>query len=208
MSNIKETFQFYNDLVKPLYCEIEAENNELPVELLFEIHAAFDHLKRFFLEEEKEDISCEKAISHLKRGALDTFKLKLKNYNTELQQLLKSNIDFEIIDSGNFYPELLSKRKEIVKKAKEARLLESNKDKDKAFDTWTEVSLLIDDFKDNYFDGNKIDWAKKKTKRIFRKEIIISFLIGLTTGIIILIIDKIDLITKIISFLKPILTKN
>ena len=77
MTTIKETFEFYNDSIKPLYSEIEAESNELPVELFFEIHAAFDHLKRFYLGEEQESVSCDKAISHLKRGALDTFKLKL-----------------------------------------------------------------------------------------------------------------------------------
>jgi hypothetical protein len=43
----KEVYQFYNDKVKILYSEIEARNNVIPVELLFEIHSAFDHLKRF-----------------------------------------------------------------------------------------------------------------------------------------------------------------
>lgn len=69
MTKINEVFSFYNDFVKPLYSEIEAENNDLPVELLFEIHAAFDHLKRYYIGEEKEEICCSKAISHLKRGA-------------------------------------------------------------------------------------------------------------------------------------------
>ena len=44
--NEKDIYQFYNDRVKIVYCEIEAKNNTLPVELLFEIHSAFDHLKR------------------------------------------------------------------------------------------------------------------------------------------------------------------
>lgn len=40
MSQTKDVFVFYRDYVKPLYCEIEARDNTLPVELLFEIHAA------------------------------------------------------------------------------------------------------------------------------------------------------------------------
>jgi hypothetical protein len=49
--------------------------------LLFEIHAAFDHLKRLYIDDATEDECCRKAMSHLKRGALDAFKLKLKYFN-------------------------------------------------------------------------------------------------------------------------------
>ena len=44
--NIKEIFEFYEQYVKPIYSEIEAKRNNIPVELLFETYAAFDHLKR------------------------------------------------------------------------------------------------------------------------------------------------------------------
>ena len=52
----KDVFQFYNDYVKILYSEIEARNNTLPVELLFEIHSAFDHLKRIYIDKD-DDLS-------------------------------------------------------------------------------------------------------------------------------------------------------
>ena len=83
-----EVYQFYNDCVKTSYSEIEAKGNALPVELLFEINSAFDHLKRFHLGEEDELLSCEKAYSHLKRGLLDVFKLKLKYFNNDCSKLL------------------------------------------------------------------------------------------------------------------------
>ena len=35
----KEVYQFYNDYVKVAYSEIEAAGNNLPVELLFEVHS-------------------------------------------------------------------------------------------------------------------------------------------------------------------------
>jgi hypothetical protein len=123
----KDVYLFYNDKVKILYSEIEARNNTLPVELLFEIHAAFDHLKRIHVDNEPETLCAEKAFSHLKRGLLDTFKLKLKYHNDDYTKLIKSKTDLRFIDNGKFLPSLLSKRKVIIGIAKEARLLEGKK---------------------------------------------------------------------------------
>ena len=83
----KDIYNFYNDKVKILYSEIEARENTLPVELLFEIHSAFDHLKRFHIDGEPESLCVERAFSHLKRGLLDAFKLKLKYHNQTVEFL-------------------------------------------------------------------------------------------------------------------------
>ena len=57
-----DVYQFYNDKVKVLYSEIEARNNVLPVELLFEINSAFDHLKRIHIDGAREDEEVKCAI--------------------------------------------------------------------------------------------------------------------------------------------------
>jgi hypothetical protein len=41
-----QVYAFYQEFVKPIYSEIEARWNNIPVKLLFETYAAFDHLKR------------------------------------------------------------------------------------------------------------------------------------------------------------------
>ena len=41
----------------------------------------FDHLKRIHVDGESETLCAEKAFSHLKRGLLDAFKLKLMYHN-------------------------------------------------------------------------------------------------------------------------------
>ena len=51
---VKDVFKFYQEYIKPIYSEIEAKKNQLPIELLFETYASFDHLKRFYLNEENE----------------------------------------------------------------------------------------------------------------------------------------------------------
>lgn len=115
---------------------------------------------------------------------MDTFKLKLKYFNESFQKLLNSGIDFELIDSGSFLPSMLKDKMTVVEIAKRARLQESSQDKDVAFESWVQVSLLIDEFKATYFDDRKVIWAKKKSKRIFQKEVVVSLIIGLLTGII------------------------
>ena len=70
---VKDVFQFYDDSLKPLYSETEARDNSLPVEVLFEIHSAFDHLKRFYVSSEEEAACCRKAYGHLIRACLDMY---------------------------------------------------------------------------------------------------------------------------------------
>ena len=88
---IKDIFIFYQEYIKPIYAEIEAKRNQIPVELLFETYASFDHLKRFYLDDESEEESSRKALSHLKRGVLDAFKLKLKYFNEDIEKFLSKN---------------------------------------------------------------------------------------------------------------------
>jgi len=174
----KEVYGFYNEKVKILYSEIEARENTLPVELLFEIHSAFDHLKRFHVDGESESRCAEKAFSHLKRGLLDAFKLKLKYHNKDYEKLLKMKADLHLIDNGTFWPSLLKERTTIVKLAKEARTYEGRKDIEDAFENWYKVSELIDQFESEYFRSPNIPWARKKW--FFHRfwKIIIAIIVG------------------------------
>ena len=187
----KEVYQFYNDYVKIAYSEIEAAGNKLPVELLFEIHSAFDHLKRFHVDGQQEAECCEKAFSHLKRGLLDVFKLKLKYFNTDYQALLGKSIkDLRLIDNGEYLHNAVEAHRKIVGVAKEARLSEGKNDIDAAFEKWFEVSLLITDFISEYLDESKIRWAKANSLRQGIIGGIIGFVVGVAASIVAGIIMK------------------
>ncbi len=180
--NISELFKFYKDYIKPIYFEIEARDNEIPIELLFEIHASFDHISRIYTDSNNEKEECNKASSHLKRGVLDAFKLKLKSFNKELKRL--KNINFNLIDNGNFLSNYTKDHLHIIKLAKEARTNETKNDTEIAFDKWFEVSSLIDKFENNYIETEKIIWARKITKRYFTKNTLIGFILGVIGSII------------------------
>jgi hypothetical protein len=180
---ISEVFEFYQEFVKPVYSEIEARWNDIPVELLFETYASFDHVKRFYVDEEDEHTAAMKAISHLKRGVLDAFKLKLKYFNADVNQFLSSGVDFQLIDNGEFISSLYKDRQEIIAEAKKARLTESKDGKEESFNGWFNVSLQIDSFEAKYFRHTyKVDWAKNRTFRLMSKDTIRGFLVGLLSG--------------------------
>lgn len=186
---IKEVYEFYQEFVKPIYSEIEARWNDIPVELLFETYAAFDHLKRFYLNEEDENTATKKAISHLKRGVLDAFKLKLKYFNQDVEKFLDSKVDFQLIDNGEFISSFYRDKQEIIAVAKKARLTESKTNKESAFEYWFEASIKIDNFEEKYFSQSyKLDWAKEKTFEWLNKDSIRGFLIGIVSSLAVWII--------------------
>lgn len=180
----EELFQFYERVVKPLYTEIEARQNCLPIELLFEVFAAFDHLKRFYTDELPISEAVGPAFSHLKRGALDAFKLKLKYYNTDYEFFEQNAHLFALIDNGDFTRALQQNRKSIIRLGKQARLEESKKNISQAFQTWIETSLLIDVFYDQFYGSQKVIWAKTHYIKGLWKERLIAAGLGIIIGLL------------------------
>jgi len=182
IAEVKDVFVFYQEFLKPIYAEIEAEENEIPVELLFETYAAFDHLKRFYLDKNNKDISIGKAISHLKRGALDGFKLKLKHFNDNIKPF--SSIDLTLLDNGEFIQSFLRDKKEIMELAKQARLNEGKHSVDQAFDYWNKTYVKITMFEDQYFKyRNKIGWVKRKTFKYITKDHFLAYIMGVLSTV-------------------------
>lgn len=177
--SIVEVYQFYNNRLKPLYVEIEARN-KIPVELLFEIHAAFDHMKRIYVEGEKSRICCQKALSHLKRGLLDALKLKLKYFNIDIERLLVAQTDFSLVDNGKYIVSLQQKKATIIQEAKQARLHEGLKDIEKALESWLRTAEYIDEFESEFLKPEKIAWAKRKTFAFWNAD----FVRGVVAGVV------------------------
>jgi len=180
---VQDAFAFYSEYLKPLYCEIEARDNTIPVEMLFEIHAAFDHLRRFYVNGDEETTSTRRAIGHLKRASLDAFKLKLKYFNADLERLLGLGACLELVDNGSFIEEILRDKQKIIKIAKQARIDESKNDPETAFDTWIQTSILIDETTEKILNSQvHIDSATIKAKNWFNKDKFQGLWIGFLSG--------------------------
>ena len=184
----QEVYEFYNNTVKVIYSEIEAKNNTLPVELLFEINSAFDHLKRIHVDGENEDLQSQKAYSHLKRGCLDAFKLKLKYFNDDVSKIYRKKADLRIIDNGQYLADFIQSKSDIFKIAKEARLNEGKMDTELALQEWSHVSVLIDSFEDNFFNQEKLHWAEKQSFFHFNANFWLGVLAGIISSVIVTIL--------------------
>jgi hypothetical protein len=177
-----ELYAFYFEKVKPLYAAVQSRN-ELPSEVLFEIHAAFDHLSRIHNAEfgETEENCVDKAYSHLKRSCLDIFKIFLKetidNYN-ELKKL-----DTSILDNGEFDRSMRALIHKIQTTAQNARCIEGRYTGSRgdlrvseAFDVWEPVFVDCVEFEKKFYLHPNLEWARKKGFRITLWQFLISLL--------------------------------
>jgi hypothetical protein len=164
--NFAELFIFYNDFVKILYSSVQIEN-ALPVELLFEINAALDHISRRWTYHEEEEQVVARAFGHFKRACLDVFKIKLRDTRKQYDELLK--IDTGVIDNGEFDRELRQLWYGISTQAINARRLEGRTAKNDEtvphFELWKEVFDQCDRLEKDFYLNKNIEWAKKRASR-------------------------------------------
>jgi hypothetical protein len=182
-NNEKELFEFYYQRVLPLYAGIQNEN-KLANEVLFEIHAAFNHLSRHWIYEESEKNAVEKAFSHLKRSCLDIIKLFVKKTINHHNELLK--IDTSIIDNGDFDEKLHRLINKIKTGARDARIKEGMPDTDgevACFDLWDQVYSDCEIFDRLFYNNPKVEWARKKNVKKRLRDIFYGFVGGVLASL-------------------------
>lgn len=179
-----ELFAFYNDYVKLLYSDVQTDAT-LPVEVLFEINAAFDHVSRFYIYNENEKVVVEKAYSHLKRSCLDIFKLKMKHTTDEYNKML--TLDIGIIDNGEFERNLHHLYHGAKQGAIDARQLEGRPGEDDesavpSFELWQAVYDKCVTLQNDYFLSPKVDWAKVHSSKVDKKSFVVGVIASLVAG--------------------------
>ncbi|MDR0635106.1 MAG: hypothetical protein LBF91_09030 [Azoarcus sp.] len=168
---LKDLFSFYHDYVKVLYGTTQASGT-LSQETLFEINAAFDHISRIYAYGESADNAARKAYGHLKRSCFDIFKVGVREANRQYKELRE--IDTSIIDNGEFDKKLIALFGEIKKSSAKARQLEgkpgSLEEVDSAFNMWQPVYERCLCLEDDFYENDKVEWAKQKERRKLKKE--------------------------------------
>ena len=178
--SLAELFSFYYQYVKPLYSATSAEN-DLPLEMLFELNAALDHIARHWNPNTtiSEQQCVKEAYGHMKRACFDIFKVFLRNTIDEYKKLQK--IDTSLIDNGEFDKNLYNLIGRIKKNATAARENECL-DVDQAFDGWLTVMEDCKTFNDKFLLNQHVEWAKAKNRRFSMKAIIISSIVRFGVG--------------------------
>jgi hypothetical protein len=179
-----ELFAFYNSFVKLLYSEVQA-HNRLPLEVLFEINAAFDHLSEHWTLDRTEKEAVGEAFSHLKRSCLDLFKIKYSTTKDQYDELRK--IDTSIVDNGNYERQLLIFFNELRKEAIQARKRENEThdgDITQVFERWVGVYLKCLKFENDFYLHPGLKWSKRKGIAKFFRQNIFGFLIGVLSTLL------------------------
>lgn len=83
---------------------------------------------------------------------------------------------------------MLKDHKHLVEKTKLARVSESKRDIEPAFGLWCEVSRLIDEFEEKYFDSAKIKWAERQPFFHFNANFWIGVLAEIISGVIVTVL--------------------
>ena len=182
----QELFKFYHEYVKLLYSSVQA-GGTLPLEVLFELNAALDHISRHWAYQESEAAAVDKAYSHLKRSCLDIFKLKVKDANDQFSELRL--IDTSVLDNGEFDRSLIALHHKIKTGATDARRMEGESKNDddssiRAFDLWEPVYRDCIQMETKFYNHPNLLWAKKKVAAVKRKEFWIAVLSAFIAGLI------------------------
>lgn len=183
---LSELADYYQNVFLPAYSDVVAIIADKPIQLLIEIENANSHIFQALLNQNNGDIVAEnikKAKNHLKRATLDSYKLSWVYLNDELNKLDNDIISLGLkIDEGEF----LEKRKnfhDLTKKARAIELQNVGKDTDKCTDAYKEVINIGIQLRDSVDPKRKINVEKIKKKNTIIQNII-SFIIGIATGII------------------------
>ncbi len=188
-TDLKQLFCFYHDYVKLLYASVQT-TNQVPVEMLFELNAALDHLSRQWVYPDEEQEVVTKAYGHFKRACLDVFKITFKEAADHYQKL--SAIDTSVIDNGEFDRSLHVFFNQMRAKATKARQMEGRPDNNgavPAFEFWEDVYTDCVAFNQRFFLHERLHWAKRRgvKQAISRRvtDLVLGFFAGLSSSLVV-----------------------
>lgn len=167
----------YNTIIKPLIAEIEVRYEHFPIVIFNEIRAFNDHISRCYMKPDNKDwidTQIRKSESHIERIILDCYKfLNVSLYDKVIKDFDRryKGVDLSCIDNGDFIIRHKKLSKKIVLKLKDAKLKESNENKNESIALYQEVHNIYTEL-ENLIDINcrNLYWAKGKfgISRLFK----------------------------------------
>lgn len=131
-NELRDIYAQYHNSIKIFIGQLEVLQNKFPVEILNEIRAVFSHIAKIYVCEDKEVAvkNLAKAKGHIKRAQLDAFKYMCYAYSSYYNSFrdLYKNVDLSYVNNGDFIIQLSQLYASAMKKAEEAREIESTTD--------------------------------------------------------------------------------
>ena len=183
-----ELVSLYKEWFKPAYADLVAYIAKKPENILTEIENTFSHLMIALDNSEDENLRKEnirKAYNHLARATLDCYKILWIEIEKDINNIYHSDVKrLALTISEIEFLKLKKQFKEAILKARKIEHQYIGKDPLKAVPYYIEAIEIGKQIVDS-LDENKENLAKKYTlKNFLKREVIMSFLLGIITGII------------------------
>lgn len=132
---LKELYQNYNKVVKPLLATVEASYHVISISVINEIRLFNDHIARCYIDDietERIDNELIRAESHITRTTIDLFKYLIVYFFDEIERFEKQakHLDLIKIDNGKFYLKYRSLKKQAREKYRKSKLIEEKQQTD------------------------------------------------------------------------------
>ena len=183
---LAELFAFYYADFKPLYSHLQSLA-EPPLEMYFEVNAAFDHLSRHWYYGQTEEQAVQAAAAHIKRACFDAFKIIVRNTRSHYRELC--GVDTSIIDNGAFDGSMHQAWHAIRTGATQAWQSEGDsRDEEQwhvAYDLWQLVYEACIAFDRAFYLNDKVAWARKRGNGRRWRRRVEGFVTGILTGLVV-----------------------
>ena len=169
-NDVVSIFKVYTEIISSMVIQLETQDGQFPIEILNEVRAVFTHFARCALcgssNDKEYNDNIKKAEGHIKRAVLDCFKYMCLSYDDKYKAFEEryKNVDLIVIDNGEFYPNLIHKRKLAVDQFYYAKSTEvKHQSLDNTLDAFQDAYNLyveVDDYIESHYD--RLHMAKKR----------------------------------------------
>ena len=178
-----DLYTYHEVTFKPIYADLVAVLGNKPERIAFELEAALSHIAVAHTKRELFDENIQKAFDHLQRASLDAAKILWLSYKERAEEIIKDEY-IRTFAANISEKELLNQFFEAEKKAKEARkheLENTGENPSASINLYYEAANLFCEVV-SHIDIDKKDKLRKFSSIIKRKEVIISFIVGLLSS--------------------------
>lgn len=187
-TELNESFEVFINIIHPFIVQFEILSNEFPIELQNEIRAIYSHLAKASIATSDEEVleNVKKIKSHTKRATLDCYKYSCIVFSDYYDEFFDHyhNVDFSLIDNGEFLPKIHKMNRAARNKLIEAKKAEISLEKeDDVYELYQEAYLLYHKL------YNEIEEVIKQAEHLkhkaAKKEIlsVSAFIIGTIIGL-------------------------
>lgn len=179
----QEIYTYHETIFKPIYADMVAILGEKPEQIAFELEATLSHIAVAHAHNEHYDKNIDKAYGHIQRASLDAVKIMWLEYRGRAEKII---LDPDLRKFASNLPEgdLLKKYKTAEDKAIEARkseLINTGVDPSKSIELYYEAAHLFREVVAQ-IDPEKVSDLNKFKSKYAKKEIIISFFVGVASS--------------------------